>query len=326
MNEKKRGAGADGSPGRHSAAELTVIVPVYNRRDIVTRTLDSIATQTLLPRKLVLVDNNSTDGSVDVLRRWAREHENIATEIIVCQETAPGAAAARNRGLREADTAFTFFFDSDDTMRPHLVARLFDEIERHPGSDLFFWKADFHRDNHIRELKYRTSDILVNHIHHGLFSTQRFAARTALLKNIGGWDEAMRVWDDWELGVRLLLNATSVRPIPETLVDVYFLSESITGDDFSSRAEGIVKAVGAALRSLESAGAEMRTRAHAAMTYAILAGNCAKEGNPAAGAAALRKAVDYPGLGARRRLAMRCAYHWTARGFRGAAEIFGRML
>ena len=53
---------------------ITVVVPVYNREHLVTRALDSIAAQDLRPLSLIVVDNNSTDHSLETVRRWAENH------------------------------------------------------------------------------------------------------------------------------------------------------------------------------------------------------------------------------------------------------------
>lgn len=322
MNAKKRDVSPDGRP----IADVTVVVPVYNRREIVVRTLDSIMAQTRLPRKLVLVDNNSSDGSQLELERWAKANRGKGVGIVVCQENKPGACAARNRGLKEADTEYTLFFDSDDTMRPHMIERVSSEFGKHPEADILFWKASFNRGGKERILKYRRTDIFVNHIHHGLLSTQRMAARTELFRSCGGWNENVKIWNDWELGVRLLLNARDVKALPEVLVDVYFQPESITGESFSSRFGRQEEAVAAVVRSLGRAGASQRLIANAVMRYAILAGNYAREGNPDMAASTLHEAMASPGLGRRQRLMMKCAYQWTAAGLRGAADIFGRFL
>ena len=57
--------------------ELTVVVPVYNRAKLVSRTLDSIAAQTLRPLDVILVDNASTDASKAVMHKWMAEHNGI---------------------------------------------------------------------------------------------------------------------------------------------------------------------------------------------------------------------------------------------------------
>ena len=50
---------------------VTIVIPVYNRAHTIARTLRSIDTQTLRPAHVILVDNNSSDNSVDVMRAWA---------------------------------------------------------------------------------------------------------------------------------------------------------------------------------------------------------------------------------------------------------------
>ena len=99
---------------------ITIVVPVYNREYLLQRTLDSIACQSVAPAKIVLVDNASSDSSLEMMHRWAEKITSC--EVKVCVETKKGAAAARNRGLREVDSDFVMFFDSDDVMLPGHVA------------------------------------------------------------------------------------------------------------------------------------------------------------------------------------------------------------
>ncbi|MDE7388508.1 MAG: glycosyltransferase family 2 protein, partial [Muribaculaceae bacterium] len=91
---------------------ITVVIPVRNRARLVEATLASVAAQSMAPARIVLVDNGSTDGTEEVLRRWADKR----TDTIVVSEPIPGAAAARNRGLREVESPYVMFFDSDDIM------------------------------------------------------------------------------------------------------------------------------------------------------------------------------------------------------------------
>ena len=54
---------------------FTIIIPVYNREALVQRTLDSVLAQTHRPLQLVLVDNCSTDGTLQVLQQFADRHD-----------------------------------------------------------------------------------------------------------------------------------------------------------------------------------------------------------------------------------------------------------
>lgn len=92
---------------------VTLILPAFGRQDRLDRALASIAAQTSKPERLIVVDDGSPAGiSVDVLRNsgvvvdLARHPQNL------------GAAAARNTGLRLAESEWVSFLDSDDVLLP----------------------------------------------------------------------------------------------------------------------------------------------------------------------------------------------------------------
>ena len=65
---------------------------------------------------------------------------------------------------------------------------------------------------------------------HGTLSTQRFAVKTQLIKDVGAWPEDFKGWEDWNLGVRMLLHTDKIHWIKEPpLVTQYMHSDSITG-------------------------------------------------------------------------------------------------
>ena len=99
-------------------AEITIVIPVYNRAHIVGRTLESVAHQTLRPLDVILVDNNSSDNSYEVLQAWKQANEAPDFRVTVLSETKQGACAARNRGLAEVTTPYVMFFVSVDVMLP----------------------------------------------------------------------------------------------------------------------------------------------------------------------------------------------------------------
>ena len=74
---------------------VTIVIPVYNRAHTIARTLRSIDAQTLRPARVILVDNNSSDSSVDAMRAWADGKDYVT----LLSQPRPGACAARNRGL-----------------------------------------------------------------------------------------------------------------------------------------------------------------------------------------------------------------------------------
>ena len=97
---------------------LTIVIPVHNRRNLVEHTLGSLRQQTAPRFATVLVDNASTDGSIEVLRKWQAENNSPERPVTVLSESTPGACAARNRGLDAVESPWVLFFDSDDLMHP----------------------------------------------------------------------------------------------------------------------------------------------------------------------------------------------------------------
>ena len=218
---------------------LTVIIPVYNRAAILERTLDSIAAQTLRPLNVVIVDNNSTDNSVDVIGQWARRHaSDKALHIEFTMELKPGAAPARNAGLALATTPVVMFFDSDDEMYPTLAAEVAEAFTTNPALDLLSWTALIQlpdgtfRPSHPLSKKHPLS----SHIIHATLATQRWAARRSFIEKIGAWNDGVRAWDDFELGVRMLAANPVFRTLEgEPRVKTYFTPFSITQSNPTTR-------------------------------------------------------------------------------------------
>lgn len=191
---------------------ITVVIPVYNRRDIVTGILADLNAQSFRNFRVVLVDNASTDDTSEVLRTWA---ESTKLDAVVLSESRRGAAAARQRGLEAVDTEWTLFFDSDDHMAPDHINRVVCAIASHPEADLIGWDvwhtitdsgdtANHDRCKRRVRKHFATTDVQFHSLFHGTMATQRYCARTALFRAAGGWDCNVGVWDDIELGARLL--------------------------------------------------------------------------------------------------------------------------
>ncbi len=213
---------------------ITIVIPVYNREHLVQRTLRSIEQQNHRPLSVILVDNNSTDNTLAALDSWARRVTADDFEVRVISEPTPGAPAARNAGLRLVATPYTMFFDSDDEMLPDHVAQFEHAIGRHPEVDIIGRTIVYrHADGSVQRLPFTTRRPWYNHIFHATLSTQRFVGRTDLFRRAGGWDGSVMRWNDYELGIRLLLQNPVMMTLPGEPTVVINQSEvSITGSRF----------------------------------------------------------------------------------------------
>lgn len=217
---------------------FTIVIPVYNREFLITRLLDSIAAQTLRPLSVIIVDNASTDGTHPCVENWINAHNNIGINFQLLKELAPGAAAARNCGLQAVTTPFCCFFDSDDTLRPEFAETILNKFTSTEAPDIVLYKSTTHLPG-TRALSNTPSKkhILRKHILHGTLATQAYAARTEVFLNAGEWNPDTRIWDDWELGIRILRNTQLAisDPAENVIADKYFIEDSITGNTFADK-------------------------------------------------------------------------------------------
>lgn len=306
---------------------FTIIIPVYNRADKVKSTLTSLLAQTYRPLQVVLVDNDSSDDSLKVLQEFQAQHSADGFEVVVAQESHHTASATRNRGFAEAKGDWVLFFDSDDTMRPTLVESYRNAITQHSGAlDLVATKACLHSlDGSQRELPFFTTDLFANQILHSILATQRYAVRREYFEKFGGWNNDVLQWDDWELGIRLMLGQPRVATISDALVDIYESGEaSITGTNFSGRIGRWEQALDKATHQVANSNHPEKERMLHLIDFRriVLAAHYAKEGKVEAARelyapAYLRLATDSP----LRRLILPLLYHITSKGLRGASRL-----
>jgi len=260
---------------------LTIVIPVYNRANIVVRTLDSVASQTYRPLRLIIVDNNSTDESLSVVSEWAEAHRADNFHIEVLSEPRGGAAWARQRGIYAVTTPWTLHFDSDDTMRPDHIERVVSGIHRNPNADIVGWNVlTHHGDGSTKVERFIPKATMVNHLFHASLSSQRYAVRTDLLYDVGGWETDMRGWDDYVLGVKLLLQNPMVTKLGNNItVDVYPQDISVSGTSFSEKSGEWESALDRCQQLILQSGRLEYLRWITARR-AILAGHYTAEDNP----------------------------------------------
>ncbi len=95
---------------------VSVIIPTYNRREFITIALNSVVAQTFQDYEIVVIDDGSTDGTREVLAPYQHVVRYFYQEN-------RGIAAARNRGIREAQGEYLAFLDSDDYWLPSKLER-----------------------------------------------------------------------------------------------------------------------------------------------------------------------------------------------------------
>jgi teichuronic acid biosynthesis glycosyltransferase TuaG len=90
---------------------ISIIVPVYNAQDFIAKTIEFVQAQTYEKWELILVDDGSTDKSIEIINNKSQTDSRVR---LIRQEINGGAAKARNRGIDESRGRYICFLDSDD--------------------------------------------------------------------------------------------------------------------------------------------------------------------------------------------------------------------
>lgn len=189
---------------------VSVIVPLYNKRRYVARAVQSALQQTVRELELIVVDDGSTDGSIEELARF-RGDQRLR---IVRQDNA-GVSAARNRGVREARAELCAFLDADDIFLPQHLEGLAELARRYPSAGLLgtaYYNA-FPDGRHIsRTMGGERYSLLDDYF---AVSRQRgflpvfassIAIRRDMLDRTGGFPEGIAIGEDLEFFARVALD------------------------------------------------------------------------------------------------------------------------
>lgn len=104
---------------------LSIIVPVYNAENYIEHTIESILNQNLKCFELILVDDGSTDNSLQIMNQY-----NSYSNVKIFKQKNKGATFARNYGLQHASGKYILFFDSDDILNSNVLLSLIQQIEQ----------------------------------------------------------------------------------------------------------------------------------------------------------------------------------------------------
>ena len=329
-----------------SRETMTIIIPVKNRPLLITRCLDSIKAQTWRPIRIIVVDNGSDDDTPQRVAEWAQANDSDGLHTDLFVEPTPGQAAARRRGIDETRSRLVMHFDSDDTMRPDSVRNAVEALDPSlpDPAELYLFRVLRHFPDGSSSVSRDTSTagLLARQLVHCPVATQNFAATTDLVRRAGSWDIRLRCWEDWELGIRLILNARKTVSSKYVGADLICHAHSVTGTEHHSRFGLWEEAIDRVEQNLDASS--LTALRYVAYRRAILAAHYTRElrslqsNRPtdislaetrlldshirsvrAAAAELLRKALHAPYINPLQRLYLRAAYLYTSLGGRGAA-------
>jgi teichuronic acid biosynthesis glycosyltransferase TuaG len=193
---------------------ISVIIPHYNRPEMVAAALESILKQTIKPDEILLVDDCSTPENRQKLDKLS----GLARVITTPKNVGPNGA--RQFGVDNATGEWIAFLDDDDTWLPNKLERQIQYIEAHPevvalGGGTMVRTPEGREEYWGEQRTYRID------LAHALCFTASLGPaliiRRDVLLNIGGFDSSLRYMEDYEFGIRLLASGNETHFLGEPL-------------------------------------------------------------------------------------------------------------
>lgn len=182
---------------------LSVIIPTYNRAQLLRRAIDSVISQDLPPQvkemEIIVVDDGSTDGTEGVIKNF---YPNVK---YVCQQNL-GVSSARNFGLKQASGEWLALLDSDDEWLPTKLLRQFDALDE---SALLvchteeIWIRNGVRVNQMIKHRKYGGEIFEKCLPLCAMSPSSIIIHKAVFEKIGDFDETLPACEDYDLWLRL---------------------------------------------------------------------------------------------------------------------------
>lgn len=213
---------------------ISIIIPTYNRADLIGETLDSLMAQTYLNWECIVVDDGSTDYTAELMYFYCRTDERIKffdrpdTKI-------KGANACRNFGFEICNGEFVNWFDSDDIMHPEFLEKKLEVLQKKKGFCCISEIQRFSVQNgkiikgEITHVKFKQllKDLLTQEIS---ISTPNPMWRKSFLKDYELFDENLQHSQDLEFHSRIFSKNNQIEVIEKILLYVRVGHNSISED------------------------------------------------------------------------------------------------
>lgn len=232
-----------------SASQLvSILVPAYNAQLWIAETLQSALGQTHRNIEVIVVDDGSSDGTVDVIRSFADDRLRLI------QQENKGACAARNRALAEARGDFIQYLDADDLLAPEKIELQLERLTHEPRGTVATcgWARFYDGDlaGAVNDNRHDWKDyadppqwLIDSGLGRGTMPIHTWLIPRVVATEAGSWNESLRINQDGEYNARVVLASSRIAFVPEAMV--YYRSGtegSISRGDNRSALESLLEA------------------------------------------------------------------------------------
>lgn len=185
---------------------ISVVIPLYNKEKYIAKTINTVLNQTFIHFELIIVNDGSTDNSLDIVKTFTDDR------ILILNQINSGESAARNSGIKEAKYNYVAFLDADDTWNNEYLASIFDIISEYPNCSIYSTNYGFISKNKFKlahNSKYYKQKLVIDNYFLRSIDVPLITSNTAVVKKnvfyeIGFFDESLKIGPDLEMWFRIM--------------------------------------------------------------------------------------------------------------------------
>ncbi len=181
--------------------EISVIIPTYNRCELLKRAINSVIKQTITPKEIIIVDNGSNDQTYQMV-------SSLFPEINYFIEKKRGVSAARNKGILESKSKWIAFLDSDDAWKPTKLEKQMEYSVFNQGKYRIIhtdetWYRNKKFLNQLKKHKKSGGNIFKNSLQLCCISPSSVVLKKQIFDDYGLFDENLEVCEDYDMWIRI---------------------------------------------------------------------------------------------------------------------------
>tara|TARA_B100000524_G_scaffold292644_1_gene167440 strand:+ start:109 stop:978 length:870 start_codon:yes stop_codon:yes gene_type:complete len=184
-----------------NVSDISVVIPTHNRCELLKRAISSVLNQTIHAKKIIVVDNGSTDNTYEMI-------SSLFPEITYIHEKKRGVSIARNLGIKNCNSPWIAFLDSDDAWEPQkLEKQLFFTNNINKKYRLIhtneIWYKNDKFQNQLKKHQKSGGDIFQKSLELCCISPSSAFIKKEIFDDYGFFDESLEVCEDYDLWIRI---------------------------------------------------------------------------------------------------------------------------
>lgn len=188
---------------------VSIVTPCFNQADYLRETVESVMKSSYRPIEMIIVNDGSTDNSLEIAQELAREFK----EIRVIDQPNSGVSVARNHGITKAEGEIILPLDGDDLISPNYIEEAVNILSKRPEVKVVYCDAVKFDEEGQKKWKLKSFSLSKLAKDNMIFSAAHFWKKDAVA--VGGFSEDMVMGrEDWEFWIKMLKNGGEVVKLP----------------------------------------------------------------------------------------------------------------